>query len=144
MLIEEFQLEKVLEDDCIQELDKLIWLIKRRKMEVDYLKLKKIMLGTNMKKSIRTSRSFSVEITNYSRMSEYISMFASRCSEKLRLENACASSISIFMYTNRFKPKNHQHSGYISMDFQTATSDTITITKLAIKCLEKIYRYGCS
>ena len=100
--------------------------------------------GINMKKSIRTSRSFSVEITDYSRMSEYISMFASRCSEKLRLENACASSISIFMYTNRFKPKNHQHSGYISMDFQTATSDTITITKLAIKCLEKIYRYGCS
>ena len=30
------------------------------------------------------------------------------------------------------------------MDFQTATSDTITINKLAIKCLEKIYRYGCS
>ena len=96
----------------------------------------------NMKKSICTSRSFSIEIEEYSRMSEYISMFSSRCSEKLRSEKACARSISVFMYTNRFKPKAKQYSGYFSMDFYTATSDTITITKLAIKCLQKIFRLG--
>ena len=46
------------------------------------------------------------------------------------------------MYTNRFKPKERQYSGYFSLDFHTATSDTITITKLAIGCLKKIYRSG--
>ena len=96
----------------------------------------------NMKKSICTSRSFAIEIKEYSRMSEYISMFSSRCSEKLRSEKACARSISVFMYTNRFKPKVKQYSGYFSMNFHTATSDTITITKLAIKCLKKIFRSG--
>ena len=98
--------------------------------------------GRSMKKSICTSRSFSVEVSDYNRMSEYVSMFASRCSEKLRGEGACARSISVFMYTNRFKPKSRQYSGYFSMDFHTAASDTITITKLAIDCLKKIYRSG--
>lgn len=98
----------------------------------------------SMKKSICTSRSFSVEVSEYSRMSEYVSMFASRCSEKLRGEGACARSLSVFMYTNRFKPKARQYSGYFSMDFDTAASDTITITKLATYCLKKIFRSGYS
>lgn len=100
--------------------------------------------GRSMKKSICTSRSFSVEVSEYSRMSEYVSMFASRCSEKLRGEGACARSVSVFMYTNRFKPKARQHSGYFSVDFDTAASDTITITKFAIHCLKKIFRSGYS
>ena len=98
----------------------------------------------SMKKSICTSRSFSVEITEYSRMSEYLSMFASRCSEKLRSEGACARSVSVFMYTNRFRPTARQYSGYFSMDFDTATSDTITITKVVMRCLKKIFRSGYS
>ena len=98
----------------------------------------------SMKKSICTSRSFSVEVKEYSRMSEYVSMFASRCSEKLRSEQACARSISVFMYTNRFRPRARQYSGYFSMDFHTAASDSITVTKLAIECLKKIFRSGYS
>ena len=98
----------------------------------------------SMKKSICTSRSFSVEVKEYSRMSEYVSMFASRCSEKLRSEQACARSISVFMYTNRFRPRARQYSGYFSMDFHTASSDAITVTKLAIECLKKIFKSGYS
>ena len=98
----------------------------------------------SMKKSICTSRSFSDEVKEYSRMSEYVSMFASRCSEKLRSEQACARSISVFMYTNRFRPRARQYSGYFSMDFHTAASDSITVTKLAIECLKKIFRSGYS
>ena len=98
----------------------------------------------SMKKSICTSRSFSVEVKEYSRMSEYVSMFASRCSEKLRSEQACARSISVFMYTNRFRPRSRQYSGYFSMDFHTAASDAITVTKLAIECLKKIFKSGYS
>tara|TARA_B100000674_G_scaffold154743_1_gene123416 strand:- start:1081 stop:2331 length:1251 start_codon:yes stop_codon:yes gene_type:complete len=98
----------------------------------------------SMKKSICTSRSFSVEVKEYSRMSEYVSMFASRCSEKLRSEQACARSISVFMYTNRFRPRARQYSGYFSMDFHTAASDSITVTKLAIECLKKIFKSGYS
>ena len=97
-----------------------------------------------MKKSICTSRSFSVEITKYSRMSEYVSMFASRCSEKLRGERACARLVSVFMYTNKFKPRAKQYSGYFLMEFDAATSDTIKITKLAFECLKKIFRSGYS
>mgnify|MGYP003305190055 FL=1 len=77
-------------------------------------------------------------------MSEYLSMFASRCSEKLRSEGACARSVSVFMYTNRFRPTARQYSGYFSMDFDTATSDTITITKVVMRCLKKIFRSGYS
>ena len=98
----------------------------------------------SMKKSICTSRSFSVEVKEYSRMSEYVSMFASRCSEKLRSEQACARSISVFMYTNRFRPRARHYSGYFSMDFHTASSDAITVTKLAIECLKKIFKSGYS
>jgi DNA polymerase V len=94
------------------------------------------------KKSICTSRSFSLEIEDYKQMSEYISMFSSRCSEKLRMEGGCARSVSVFMYTNMFKPKQRQYSGSISMDFDTATSDSISITKLALQCTKKIYKYG--
>ena len=77
-------------------------------------------------------------------MSEYVSMFSSRCSEKLRMENGCAKSVSVFMYTNMFKPREKQYSGHISMNFDIATSDSIRITKLALQCLKKIYRDGYS
>jgi len=94
------------------------------------------------KKSICTSRSFSLEVRDYMRMSEYVSMFSSRCSEKLRMENGYAKSVSVFMYTNMFKPREKQYSGYMSMNFDTATSDSIRITKLALQCVKKIYRDG--
>lgn len=96
------------------------------------------------KKSICTSRSFALEVKDYTRMSEYVSMFSSRCSEKLRMEGGCAKSVSVFMYTNMFKPKERQYSGHISMNFDTPTSDSISITKLALKCIKKIYKNGYS
>ena len=58
------------------------------------------------------------------------------------MEGGCARSVSVFMYTNMFKPKQRQYSGSISMDFDTATSDSISITKLALQCTKKIYKYG--
>ena len=95
------------------------------------------------KKSICTSRSFSKEICDYEKLSEYISMFSFRCSEKLRLERSCTKTISVFINTNNFKPKKKQHSGYMVKDFDVPTSDSIEITKLALQCLKEMYRMDC-
>ncbi len=57
------------------------------------------------KQSICTSRSFpDGGLTNRADVEEALANFAARCSSKMRKENTVCKAISIFAYTNRFRP----------------------------------------
>ena len=49
---------------------------------------------------------------------------------------------SQFLNTNRFKKNNGQHYPSVTLNFSTATNDSIEVSSMAIKALNIIYRKG--
>ena len=102
-------------------------------------------LETNIqiKKTICTSRSFRKPIKEYRQLTEAISTFAARCSEKLRKKKCSASEIRIFIYTNPYNSKHKQYYGHIKLNLDVASNESNIIIKEALKGLQMIYRNDC-
>lgn len=93
------------------------------------------------KKSICTSRTFSGHIDNYDSLRERVAEYATKCAEKLRRQNSTASTVSVFIETNRFSD-DRQHSVMLRSTLPTPTSSTITIVEAASKLLHDAMRKG--
>ena len=72
-----------------------------------------------------------------------MSNYANSCAYKLRKQQGCASRISVFIHTNPFKPTDKQYRGFTSLILDSPSNDSIELVRLALKCLEKIYRSDC-
>lgn len=125
----------------------------RRRLSVVGLKIVKELRGTpcfplkeraNKKKNICTSRSFGKNISNIEGLKEAVSNYANSCAYKLRKQQGCTSRISVFIHTNPFKPTHKQYRGFTSIVLDTPSNDSIELVRLALKCLEKIYRSDCT
>jgi len=92
------------------------------------------------KKTICTTRSFGQEIQDYMILKEAISNFANSCATKLRKEESCCSSISVFLTTNRFNTKTSRYCPSIDLYFSTPTNDSIEIVSKANYALKMIYK----
>ncbi|MBO97718.1 MAG: SOS mutagenesis and repair protein UmuC [Flavobacteriales bacterium] len=92
------------------------------------------------KKTICTTRSFGQEIQDYMILKEAISNFANSCATKLRKEESCCSSISVFLTTNKFNTKTSQYCPSIDLYFSTPTNDSIEIVSKANYALKMIYK----
>ena len=68
--------------------------------------------------------------------------FASSCGNKLRAKKACAGLVTVFIYSNMFREDLKQYGNSATHYFYTPTSDTLEITKAALKVLQEIYRKG--
>jgi DNA polymerase V len=75
-------------------------------------------------------------------MKERIHFFTARASEKLRKGGLVASSLSVFVRGNRFRPELPQYSNSVTVSLDGSTSDTGTILNAALYGLNKIYRPG--
>lgn len=93
-----------------------------------------------IKKNICTSRSFGTPTSDYNHLSQAISTFAVRCSEKLRKQQSSASTIKIFIYTNPFNPRQKQYYGNITLKLDQATNDNQVMIQEALKGLKSIYK----
>ena len=100
-------------------------------------------LTRKRKQNICTSRSFGTEIKELSKLKEAIGSYANTCSTKLRRENSCCTSISVFLSTNSFKSHAKQYNPYKVLQLDVPTNDSMEIVKVAIKSLESIYRDDC-
>lgn len=92
--------------------------------------------------SICTSRSFGNMINDLPSLKASVATFASSCANKLRGQLAVAKSVSVFLLSNRFREDLAQYNNTGTWEFVTPTSDTMEITKAALKILEQIYRPG--
>ena len=92
--------------------------------------------------SICTSRSFGNMIDDLSLLKASVATFASSCANKLRGQLAVAKSVTVFLLSNRFREDLAQYNNTGTWEFVTPTSDTMEITKAALKILEQIYRPG--
>ena len=125
----------------------------KRHLSIVGLRMVKELRGTacfpleergSKKKNICTSRSFSKSISNIEGLKVAVSNYANSCAYKLRKQEGCASRISVFVHTNPFKPTDKQYRGFTSLILDTPSNDSIELVRLALKCLEKIYRSDCT
>jgi DNA polymerase V len=123
----------------------------RRHLSVTGERLQQELLGTvcsrvndivPRKKNIRTARSFGKEVTTFAALKEAVGTFAVNCATKLRKENSCCTTITVFVNTNPFKPHATQYSNARTIKLDVPTCDNIEIVAAAIKALKQIYRSG--
>ena len=92
--------------------------------------------------SICTSRSFGKMVSDLTSIKASVATFASSCANKLRAQHAGAKSVTVFMYSNRFREDLPQYGNTATHTFLTPTSDTLEITQAALTLAEQIYRPG--
>ena len=120
-------------------------------LNINALRIKKELFGevcfpleenNSMKKNICTSRSFSKTVSSLDKLKSAIGSYANICSLKLRKQKSCATSISVFMLTNRFDKRNKFQSLYQKIILDTPTNDSLQIVKQSLILLESIYKPG--
>lgn len=94
------------------------------------------------RKQICTSRSFSQMIENEEKLEEAVSAFVTIAAQKLREQNGFASSVTVFLQTNRFRDDLPQHFGSTIVSLDEPLNDTMSLCRAAIEGLHKIFRNG--
>ena len=92
--------------------------------------------------NICTSRSFGEMVSDLDSLKASVATFASSCANKLRGQDSCCRSVTVFVASNRFREDLPQYGNSAYTTFTTATSDTLEITNAALRCLESIYVPG--
>ena len=96
------------------------------------------------KKQIMASRSFGAMVTSLQGLSEAVSWHVDRAAAKLREQASAASSVYVFVQTNRFRADDPQYSGGTVIPLRDATDDTRELTTAALCALARLYRPGYS
>lgn len=95
------------------------------------------------KQSICTSRSFPAPgLDQLSDLEEAVSNFAAACARKLREQHTAAGAITVFAYTNRFRPDLPSDFIQATAYFEVATSAITEIVPAAIEALHSQWKEG--
>ena len=94
------------------------------------------------KKEICTSRSFGTMVTELDELQQAVSMYATRCAEKLRTQNSCTNLVEVFVHTNPFRPDLPQYKNVRFVRLPVASNSTLSIVQAALRGLRSIYRAG--
>jgi DNA polymerase V len=93
------------------------------------------------KQQILVSRSFGKAVTHIDGIVEAVSEFASRASEKLRLQGSVAGSIQVFIRTSPFRENDRQHSPSVTVPIRP-TADSRKIVGAACEAARSMFRPG--
>ena len=94
------------------------------------------------KKEICTSRSFGTMVMELDELQQAVSMYATRCAEKLRTQNSCTNLVEVFLHTNPFRPDLPQYKNVRFVRLPVASNSTLSIVQAALRGLRSIYRAG--
>lgn len=97
---------------------------------------------TPAKQQIITSRSFGTPVHSQQALTEALTAFTTRATEKLRQQQSVAGAIQITISTNPFKPDAPQYHPGITLKPAQPSADTRTFIRLAVIGLKQIYRPG--
>lgn len=92
-------------------------------------------------KTIFTSRSFRNPLKKLRELKQAIAKYTAIACEKLRSQKSCASQITIFIATNRFK-NNRQYSNSITLTLNMPSTYTPDFTQKALQGLDRIFKKG--
>jgi DNA polymerase V len=93
------------------------------------------------KQQILVSRSFGKAVTHIDGIVEAVSEFASRASEKLRLQGSVAGAIQVFIRTSPFRENDRQHSPSLTVPIRP-TADSRKIVGAACEAACSMFRPG--
>jgi DNA polymerase V len=93
------------------------------------------------KKIIQHSRSFGRYVQSIKDLEEAVTTFANKCAEKLRSQESCACTVSVYIRTNPFSNKPQYYNG-ITMNFDVPTSSTLEIQQKVLWGLKQIFVQG--
>jgi DNA polymerase V len=93
------------------------------------------------KQQILVSRSFGKAVTHIDGIVEAVSEFASRASEKLRLQGSVAGAIQVFIRTSPFRENDRQHSPSVTVPIRP-TADSRKIVGVACEAARSMFRPG--
>ncbi|RIJ42118.1 Y-family DNA polymerase [Pontibacter oryzae] len=94
------------------------------------------------KKNICTSRSFGKPLSELKDIEEALSTHTVRCATKLRRQNSCAASLTVFLMTNRFSTTEPAYYNSRSMPLPRATHNELDLLRHALHLLRQMYRPG--
>jgi DNA polymerase V len=93
------------------------------------------------KQQILVSRSFGKSVTHIDGIVEAVSEFASRASEKLRLQGSVAGAVQVFIRTSPFRENDRQHSPCTTVPMRP-TADSRKIVRVACDVARSMFRPG--
>jgi DNA polymerase V len=93
------------------------------------------------KQEIACTRSFGQPVQELAALSEAVSEFASRATEKLRRQNGHTSQVLCFIRTSPFR-SDPQYSRSVTIPLRRPSADTSQIVQAALMGLREIYRPG--
>lgn len=94
------------------------------------------------RKSAIVSRSFARPLERFDDLHDAVMAFAARAAEKLRRERLLGGSVTVFVRTNRFNPREAQYRNAATVALEFPSSHTSDIGRAAAKALEGLFRPG--
>lgn len=93
------------------------------------------------KQQIISSRSFGQPITDLENLNQALASYIARAAEKLRAQGGTASTLSVWLETNRFKPVP-QYSRSVTIPFPSPTDDTMQLIRVGQWAMKRLFRDG--
>ena len=93
------------------------------------------------KRSITTSRSFPAAVSEGPEVREAVSVFVTRCAEKLRRAGLAAGVVTVFVQTGQFAPGPH-YSNSATLELVYPSDSTQELLRHALEALARILRGG--
>lgn len=97
---------------------------------------------TSIHQSIVSSRSFGNMQTEFQPLAQAVSSHVARAYEKLRHQHAQVLRLTVFVQTNPFRRDLLQYNNKIQFKLVQPTDDLRLLTRIARRCLFKIYKTG--
>lgn len=81
-------------------------------------------------------------VTSLDELSQAVSLYLARATEKLRAQRSTCGALHVFIMTNRFRENDRQYSNGLTIPLVTPTDDSRVLGGAALHALELIYRPG--
>lgn len=94
------------------------------------------------RQQILTSRSFGTRLSTLPELRAAVSVFATRCAEKLRSQSLCTQALCVFIHTSPFALNKPSYNNAITISLDHPTQDTGELIRKALAGLERIFRPG--
>ncbi|HSB94091.1 MAG TPA: Y-family DNA polymerase [Flavitalea sp.] len=95
-----------------------------------------------VKKNITHSRSFGYLLTKKDEIAEALSNYAANCAMKLRQQQTHCREVTVFIQTNPHRTERPQYMRSITIELETASSNTAELIRYVLKALDLIFKEG--
>jgi DNA polymerase V len=94
------------------------------------------------KKNITHSRSFGFLLTKKTEIAEALSNYAANCALKLRQQQTHCREVGVFIQTNPHRLERPQYMRSITIELESASSNTSELIRYVLKALDLIFKDG--